>query len=162
MKIEIVNLTKRHWEDVKRICLEGIESGDATFETSCPDWDDWNLNHLKLCRFIAKSNDKILGWAALSSISNRCVYSGAAEVSIYVDRNYRGRGVGCKLLDKLIKESEKRNFWTLQAGIFPENLPSIHLHKKLGFRQIGIREKIGKMNGQWRDVALLERRSKIV
>ena len=112
------------------------------------------------CRLIAVINDTIVRWAALSNVSSRCVYSGVAEVGIYVDSEFRGKGVGDKLMNSLIKESELNGIWSLQAGIFPENIGSIKLHHKHGFRTIGIKELIGKMNKIWRDVAILERRSK--
>lgn len=111
---------------------------------------------------IALVDNKVVGWAALSNVSGRCVYSGVAEVSVYVDSSNRGKGIGDRLLNSLIKESEKCGIWTLQAGIFPENISSIRLHHKHGFRTIGIRERLGNMNNKWRDVALLERRSQIV
>ena len=159
--ISFEKLTGDHWNDVKRIYQQGIETNNATFERTCPEWKVWDGSHLEKCRFIAVQDDQVIGWAALSSVSNRCVYEGVCEVSIYVDANFTGQGVGSKLMDTLIKCSEKENIWTLQAGIFPENIASIQLHKKHDFRRIGIREKIGKMNGVWRDVLLYERRSKV-
>jgi L-amino acid N-acyltransferase YncA len=149
------------WTDVARIYQAGILTKNATFETQVPDWESWDKSHRKDCRWIARIYDRIVGWAALSNISNRCVYAGVAEISIYIDPDYQRHGIGSILMEKLIKESESIGIWTLQAGIFPENKGSIALHKKHGFRIIGIREKIGKMDDIWRDVALLERRSKI-
>ena len=151
-----------NWQDVKRIYEEGIATGDATFQTSAPLWEEWDSSHLQSCRLIAIDENKVIGWAALTPVSDRCVYAGVAEVSVYVAREARDKGVGKKLLEALIKESEKNNLWTLQAGIFPENISSIKIHEACGFRLIGRREKIGKMNGKWRDTILLERRSNLV
>ena len=158
IKIEVMKDTDWPW--VKSIYEEGISTKNATFETSVPDWNEWDENHIKSCRFIALDGQDIVGWAALSPVSGRCIYRGVAEVSIYLAAVVRGRGIGKLLLNKLIEESENQNIWTLEAGIFPENLASINLHKKSGFREVGYREKIGKMNGVWRDVILLERRTK--
>jgi len=160
MKIE--KLTESHYPAVKEIYLAGIATGQATFQSEAPDWTDWDKSHLSHSRIILSDNGTIAGWAALTPVSGRCVYAGVAEVSVYVAAAYRGKSLGDKLLKALISESEKNNIWTLQAGIFPENEASMKLHKNNGFRLLGIREKIGKMNAVWRDTALLERRSKIV
>lgn len=160
--VQIKPLLPGNWEDVKRIYEEGITTGNATFQTSAPSWEEWDSSHLQSCRLIAMDENKVIGWAALSPVSGRCVYAGVAEVSVYVAREARRKGVGKKLLEALIKESEKNNLWTLQAGIFPENISSIKIHEACGFRLIGRREKIGKMNGKWRDTILLERRSNLV
>jgi L-amino acid N-acyltransferase YncA len=160
--IKIESMSNDSWIDVARIYEEGIATKNATFENQVPDWNQWDKSHRMDCRLIALVDNKVVGWAALSNVSGRCVYSGVAEVSVYVDSNYRGKGIGDCLLNSLIKESEKCEIWTLQAGIFPENISSISLHHKHGFRTIGIRERLGKMNNKWRDVALLERRSQIV
>jgi L-amino acid N-acyltransferase YncA len=149
------------WNEVLRIYKSGIAGKNASFETQAPGWESWDKTHRQDCRIIAKIEKKIVGWAALSNVSSRCVYNGIAEVSIYVDPDYQRQGVGNRLMEALIKESESNNIWTLQAGIFPENKGSMKLHQKHGFRIIGIRERIGKMNNRWRDVALLERRSKV-
>jgi len=163
LKIEIKHIEIKDWEEVARIYHLGIATGNATFETETPSWSIWNDAHLQACRFLALLENKIVGWAALSWVSSRCVYGGVAEVSVYVDTNYNGKGIGTKLLQEIINQSEKEGFWTLQSGIFPENKASIQLHKKLGFREIGFREKIGKMkNGIWRDNIILERRSNTV
>ena len=151
-----------HWHEVKRIYEEGIATGNATFQTEAPTYEEWNRGHLTISRFVAVENEEILGWAALTPVSGRCVYAGVAEVSVYVASSVRGKGIGNALLQALIKSSEENNLWTLQAGIFPENIASIKLHEANDFRIIGIREKIGKMNGVWRDTVLLERRSKLV
>jgi L-amino acid N-acyltransferase YncA len=151
-----------HWNEVKRIYEEGIATRNATFEHSAPTWDDWDASHLKCCRFVAMENEMVAGWAALSPVSERCVYAGVADISIYVAEQFRGKKIGSRLLGQLIEESEKEGFWTLQAGIFPENKASIALHKKNGFILIGLRQKIGKMDNVWRDTLLLEKRSKTV
>ena len=151
-----------HWEDVKRIYEEGIATANATFQTAAPSWEEWNKDHLTTARFVAVDNHEMLGWAALTPVSGRCVYAGAAEVSVYVAYNARGKGVGKQLLQSVINESEHHNIWTLQAGIFPENIGSIKIHEVCGFRVIGRRERIGKMDGVWRDTILLERRSTVV
>jgi L-amino acid N-acyltransferase YncA len=150
------------FNSVKDIYQQGIDSGDATFETYAKEWDEWNNSMLKACRLVAVENDQVVGWAALSLVSSRWVYRGVAEVSVYVANEAQGKGIGHTLLSNLVEESEKEGFWTLQAGIFPENERSIALHRKNGFRIIGLREKLGKMDGKWRDVVLIERRSKAV
>ena len=151
-----------HWEAVKQIYAEGIATGNATFQTNIPPWDEWDEAHVKNSRLIAIEDNEVLGWAALTPVSGRCVYAGVGEVSVYVSKKARGKGIGKKLLNALINESEKNNFWTLQAGIFPENIASIKIHEECGFRVIGAREKIGQSNGSWRNTLLLERRSKTV
>jgi len=146
---------------VRTIYLEGIATGNATFEAGAPEWVAWDSGHVRNCRFVARAGDGIVGWAALSLVSGRCVYAGVAEVSVYVAERARGRGVGKALLSALIAASEQNGFWTLQAGIFPENTASVALHQRAGFRIVGRRERIGAMNGHWRDTLLLERRSLI-
>ena len=158
--IEITDMTPSHWEDVRRIYLQGIATGNATFETTCPDWNIWNAGHRKDCRLIAMIDGQVAGWAALSDVSGRYVYSGVAEISIYIDADHRGQKVGDNLMEHLITKAEESGIWTLQAGIFPENVPSIRLHEKHGFRIVGTREKIGKLGRQWRDIILMERRSR--
>jgi phosphinothricin acetyltransferase len=149
------------WILVAEIYKQGIEGGNVTFRHEVPGWQDWDKGHLQTCRLVAEEENIVIGWAALSPVSSRAVYKGVAEVSIYVSEKYRGQKIGTKLLEKLIVESEKENLWTLQARIFPENIGSLKIHKGLGFREVGYREKIGKMNGVWRDIILLERRSKV-
>jgi phosphinothricin acetyltransferase len=151
-----------HWPEVKKIYEEGIKTGHATFQLEAPAWESWDKSHLELPRLVAISNNLVVGWAALSRVSERCVYAGVAEVSIYIASAFRGTGLGKQLLKELVFESEKNNFWTLQAGIFPENLPSIAIHEQNGFRKVGVREKIGKLNGVWRDTLLFERRSRLI
>lgn len=160
--IVINEMLSGDWEQVKSIYLEGISTGNATFQNEAPSWEDWNNGHLSDCRFVAHAEGKVVGWIALSHISSRCVYSGVAEVSVYVSEHVKGMGVGSKLLKTLIEESKQKGFWTIQSGIFPENTASLQLHHKFGFREVGRRERIGKMKGVWRDVLLLERRSKVV
>lgn len=155
-------MTADDWMSVAEIYRQGIETGNATFQQEIPTWDDWDNGHIKSCRIVAVMQNEIVGWAALTAVSGRCVYAGVAEVSVYVSNKYRGQKIGTKLLNKLITESENEKLWTLQAGIFPENIASLKIHEELGFRKIGHREKIGKMNGIWRDTVLLERRSKII
>ena len=161
----IIDIMKREdWEQVRSIYQEGISTGNSTFETDAPDWEKWDLNHLSLHRLVAREENGILAWAALSPASARAVYSGVAEVSLYVAREHRGKGIGSTLLKAVIHSTEKAGLWTLQGGIFPENTASLRLVNKLGFRVIGKREKIGKMTygpfaGIWRDVMFVERRS---
>jgi L-amino acid N-acyltransferase YncA len=150
------------WDAVRRIYVEGINSGDATFETAAPAWAEWDAKHLAIGRLTAAENGDVVGWAALSGVSNRCAYAGVAEVSVYVAGIARGRGVGSGLLRGLITASEIVGIWTLQAGIFPENAASVTIHQGCGFREIGRRERLGKLHGRWRDVLLLERRSTTV
>ena len=147
------------WPLVRDIYSEGIATGNATFETETPEWAKWDHGHLQDCRLVAEGRQRVLGWAALSPVSSRRVYSGVAEVSLYVASAEQGRGVGKVLLQSLIKQSESCVIWTLQAGIFPENVSSIALHKSCGFREVGRRQKLGQRSGIWRDVLLLERRS---
>lgn len=154
-------MTADDWTSVSSIYDQGIATGDATFELKSPSWNDWDKGHLKICRVVAEYEQLIIGWAALSPVSGRCVYAGVAEVSIYVSAGHRGRKIGARLLDRLISESESEGLWTLQAGIFPENKASMKIHQDAGFRIVGYREKVGKMKGVWRDNMLLERRSRI-
>ena len=161
-KIQFRKLAKPDWETASKIYQEGINTGNATFETKVPNWDAWDSDHLKNCRIVASIENKIIGWSALSPVSSRCVYGGVGEVSVYVTSEYSGQKIGTKLLRRLICESEKNGIWTLQAGIFPENKGSLIIHERLGFRKVGYREKIGKLNGIWRDTILLERRSKLI
>ena len=147
------------WDAVREIYAEGIATGNATFETEVPDWETWDRTHLTPCRFVAERDSSLEGWSALSGISDRCVYGGVAEVSVYVAAASRGRGVGSALLEHLVRASEDEGFWTLQAGLFRENEGSLRLHEQAGFRLVGCRERLGKLDGRWRDVLLLERRS---
>lgn len=162
MDIIIDAMQPQDWPAVRAIYLEGIATKNATFETSAPEWEKWDSGHLQNCRLVARLNDQVVGWAALSPVSSRCVYAGVAEESIYISESARGQGVGRKLLAALIEESEQAGIWTIQTGIFPENTVSLHLHERCGFRVLGVREKVGQMDGVWRDVVLLERRSRVV
>ena len=163
MNYKIDEMTQFDWQQVACIYLEGINTGKATFQTEVPTWEEWNNGHVTSCRLVIRSGDNILGWGALSPTSSRCVYTGVAEVSIYIGEKYRGLGLGKVLLEDLVRLSEENGFWTLQSGIIKENSSSIILHEKCGFRELGIREKVAKMNcGKWHDVVLMERRSKIV
>jgi phosphinothricin acetyltransferase len=149
----------QHWEEVRRIYSEGIATGQATFQKTAPAWEEWDSSHTACCRILAVGETEILGWAALTPVSGRCVYAGVAEVSVYVAAKARGKGVGKTLLNALIDESEKNDYWTLQSSIFPENKASIALHLNAGFRILGTRERIAKMDGAWHDTVILERRS---
>lgn len=160
--IAIRSFNKNDWTSVSKIYAQGIATGIATFETEVPSFEVWDQKFLKQCRIVAENEDEVIGFGALSQVSKREVYKGVAEVTIYVAERSRGKGVGKLLLNTLIKESEEQGFWTLQAGIFSENVASIRLHEQCGFRVIGIREKIGQRNGKWYDNHFLERRSKSV
>lgn len=158
--MEIQTLTSAHADAVKSIHEEGIATGIATFETNSPAWEEWDKSHLPYARFVATEGETVLGWAALTPVSSRCVYAGVAEVSVYVSSSARGKGIGKALLNELVKESETHKLWTLQAGIIAENKASIGLHEKVGFRIVGVREKLGQYKNKWHDVVLMERRSK--
>jgi phosphinothricin acetyltransferase len=161
MSVEIGRLTKRDWEQVRRIYLEGIATGLATFEVDSPSWESWDAGHLACCRLIACEGEVVKGWGALSPVSARKAYAGVAEVSVYVGQEHRGAGLGQALLGALIAESEKSGIWTLQAGIFAENAASLALHARCGFRIVGRRERIARLQGRWRDTILMERRSAV-
>ncbi len=177
--ISLRDLRSEDWPEVARIYAEGIATGNATFETEVPSWESWDAAHLAEPRLVAScaeateeraqsdlsqeaDADEAAGWAVLAPVSSRCVYAGVAEVSVYVGEAARGQGVGKALLASLVRRSEDAGIWTLQAGIFPENSASLELHKRCGFRVVGIQERIAKHNGIWRDVVLLERRSRRV
>lgn len=160
-EIQVRALVEGDWPAVRAIYLEGVATGHATFETEAPAWEAWDATHFPAPRLVAASEEGVIGWAALGRISSRAVYAGEAEVSIYVAAGSRGLGVGRALLQKLIADSEANDIWTLQANMFPENTASLALHKSCGFREVGRRERIGKMRGVWRDTILLERRSDI-
>lgn len=163
MDFEIDEMKENDWEQVSSIYLSGIKTGKATFQADVPAWQEWDTSHSTFCRLVARSGETVLGWAALSPISSRCVYAGVAEVSIYIHECYRSQKIGTSLLEALAKHSEENGFWTLQSGIIRENITSINLHKKCGFRRVGVRERLGKTsNGIWHDVVLMERRSKSV
>lgn len=159
--ITIEKMVDEDWNEVKAIFQEGIDGGNATFSTQAPNWNEWNEGHLKVARFVAKINDEIVGWIALSPFSNRDFHSGVVEDSIYLSEKAQGKGIGSKLLAACIEEAERNNIWLIQSQIFVENTGSIKLHEKFGFYAVGIRKKIGKHNGIWRDVLLMDRRSSI-
>jgi L-amino acid N-acyltransferase YncA len=160
--VSLRSMEPNDWPNVANIYKQGIATGLATFETNVPAWETWNNSHLQACRLVAEIDHEVVGWAALTGVSGRCVYAGVAEVSVYVSQFHKGMKIGSILLETLIKEAETNNFWTLQSGIFRENEASISLHKKYGFREVGFREKIGQLNGIWRDTVLMERRSERV
>jgi phosphinothricin acetyltransferase len=162
MNLNVEPMADADWPAVRAIYEQGIETGNATFQTEVPLWNEWDREHLAACRFVARVARDVVGWAALAQISGRCVYGGVAEVSVYVAKATRGLGVGKALLEALVAESERAGIWTLQAGIFPENRVSLILHENCGFRVVGVRERLGQMGGVWRDVVLLERRSTVV
>ncbi len=162
MELDVVRMADLDARDVLAIYEEGIGGRNATFETSVPSWEGWDGVHLPECRFVAKSRGTILGWAALSLTSSRKCYAGVAEVSVYVRSAAHGRGIGRMLLEKIIAESESAGFWTLQGSTFPENTASLKLQARCGFREIGRRERIAKLDGVWRDTILSERRSRLL
>lgn len=162
MNYVIDQMQDSDWEQVRAIYLEGIRTGHATFETEAPSWERWDNGHLVFARLVLREGDAVLGWAALSAVSQREVYRGVAEVTVYVAEAARGRGIGRALLEALIAESERNGVWTLQASIFPENTASVELHCRCGFREVGRRERIAKLHGVWRDTLLFERRSVVV
>jgi phosphinothricin acetyltransferase len=155
----IEKLRAEHWGEVARIYAEGIATRQATFETDVPSWEAWDRSHLAEHRFVAVREGAVLGWAALAPVSDRCVYGGVAENSVYVGEDARGQGIGRALLEALVASSEAAGIWTIQTGIFPENEASVRLHESVGFRVVGRRERLGELDGVWRDVLLLERRS---
>jgi phosphinothricin acetyltransferase len=162
VEYQIIEMRAHDWPVVEELYRQGIATENATFEIESPGWENWNAKHHAHSRLVASDQQRVLGWAALSPVSTRRVYAGLAEVSIYIAEAARGKGVGKGLLSALIEQSEQNGIWTLQAGIFPENAASIALHKACGFREVGRRERIGQLKGVWRDVILLERRSRVV
>jgi L-amino acid N-acyltransferase YncA len=156
--VELRDLRPDDWPEVARIFGEGIRTGNATFETEVPSWEDWDGTHLSAPRLVGE----VVGWAALSPVSDRCCYAGVAEGSVYVAEADRGRGVGTSLLRELVERAEQAGIWTIQTGIFPENAASVALHERCGFRVVGMRERLGQVDGSWRDVLLLERRSSVI
>jgi L-amino acid N-acyltransferase YncA len=150
------------WPSVLAAYEDGIATGHATFETAAPGWPDWDAAHLAEPRLVAHQDGGVAGWAALSPVSRRAAYRGVAEVSVYVGARWRGQGAGRLLMAALIEASEAAGIWTLQAGVFPENAASVGLHLSCGFREVGRRERVGQLRGEWRDTILLERRSRRV
>jgi phosphinothricin acetyltransferase len=159
MDLRIEPLTAADWERVAEIYRAGMATGDSTFETEVPSWEEWDRDHVAAPRLVARRDGQVVAWASLSRVSSRCVYEGVAEVSLYVDATARGQGVGGALLDAAVAASEDAGYWTLYAGIFPENAASLALFRRRGFRDYGVQERIGRMGGTWRDVLQLERRS---
>jgi phosphinothricin acetyltransferase len=162
VELLITALRREHWPEVARIYTEGIATGNATFETEVPSWEQWDGGHLEEHRFVAIRGGTVMGWVAVSPVSGRCVYSGVVENSVYVGRSARGRGVGRRLLEELVASTEAAGIWTIQTGIFPENEASVGVHKRVGFEVVGRRRRLAKLHGVWRDVLLLERRSAVV
>lgn len=159
--LTIAPLVPADWPAVRAIFEQGMATGNATLETTAPEWESWNVSHTAEGRLVGRIGDETVGWVALTPVSSRCVYEGVAEVSIYVTEPARGQGVGKALLNALVTESERIGLWTLQAGILRENAASIALHAACGFRVVGVRERIGRRDGVWRDVVLMERRSAV-
>lgn len=163
MESVIEKMRPEHWPRVRAIYLEGVATGQATFETEAPGWERWDSSHLPFARLVALAGGgRVAGWAALGPVSSRKVYEGVAEVSVYMGEGFRGRGLGRALLEALVRESEAAGVWTLQASVFPENAASVALHLACGFREVGRRERVARLGGVWRDTVLLERRSRVV
>jgi L-amino acid N-acyltransferase YncA len=158
MDPSIRELRAEDWLSVAAIYAEGMADGLATFETELPAWEAWDETHLAEHRFVAELDGRIAGWVALTPYSRRAVYRGVADLSVYVAPSARGRGVGRALLAAAIESAREGGLWTLQAGVFPENIASLALHRSVGFREVGVRERIGRLDGVWRDVVLLELR----
>jgi L-amino acid N-acyltransferase YncA len=157
--VEIEPLRPDDWPAVQAIYQAGIATGNATFETAVPAWEAWDAAHLPDHRLVARDDGRVLAWAALAPVSDRCAYAGVAEDSIYVAPGAQGQGVGRRLLAALVASAERAGIWTVQTGVFPENRASVRLHQACGFRVVGVRERLGRLDGRWRDVLLLERRS---
>jgi phosphinothricin acetyltransferase len=162
MSLELRDLLPDDWTEVARIFEEGIATGNATFETEVPSWEDWDRAHLAEHRFVAERDGRVCGWIAAVPVSSRRCYAGVAELSVYVGEDARGQGVGAELLAAVVESSERAGIWTLQTGVFPENAASQALLRRFGFRAIGTQERVGRLHGIWRDVVLLERRSEVV
>jgi L-amino acid N-acyltransferase YncA len=159
MGLSIAPMTAEDWPRVADIYRAGMATGNSTFETEVPAWESWDGDHVATPRLVARRDGEVVAWASLSRVSSRCVYDGVAEVSLYVADEVRGQGIGAELLDALIQHSEDAGYWTLYAGVFPENEASLRLFRGRGFRDYGVQERVGKMGGRWRDVLQLERRS---
>jgi phosphinothricin acetyltransferase len=160
--VSIKPLEPDHWPEVARIYAEGIATGQATFETEVPAWEGWDSGHLAEHRFVAMRDGAVVGFVAVSAVSDRCVYGGVVENSVYVAESARGAGVGRLLLEGLIESTERAGIWTIQSGIFPENDASLRLHERVGFRVVGRRSRLGQLHGAWRDVLFVERRSELI
>jgi L-amino acid N-acyltransferase YncA len=160
--VDIRDLRPGDRPEVVRIFAEGIATRNATFETEPSGWEDWDRAHLKEHRLVAETDGEVVGWIALAPVSGRCCYAGVAEISAYVAETVRGHGVGTTLLEQVIESTERAGIWTLETGVFPENEPSLALLKRFAFREVGVRERIGQLDGVWRDVVFLERRSEVI
>jgi phosphinothricin acetyltransferase len=160
--LEVRDLRAGDWPEVARIYREGIETGNATFETEVPSWEEWDARHLAAHRFVAERDERVVGWVALLPVSSRECYSGVAEVSVYVSEDARSQGIGRELLAAAIESAERGGVWTLQTSVFPENEASLRLLRRFGFREVGRRERIGRLHGIWRDTVLVERRSEVI
>jgi L-amino acid N-acyltransferase YncA len=160
--VDIRDLRPGDWPEVARIYAEGIATRNATFETELPGWEDWDRAHLREHRLVAETDGELVGWIALAPVSGRCCYAGVAEISAYVAETARGHGVGTTLLERVIESTERAGIWTLETGVFPENETSLALLERFGFREVGVRERIGQLDGVWRDVVFLERRSEVI
>jgi L-amino acid N-acyltransferase YncA len=158
--VTVRELLPEDWPAVRRIYLDGIRSGLASFETEAPSWEDWDAKHT--LRLVAESDGEVIGWAAAGPVSTRRCYRGVLESSVYIARAAQGRGVGRALMERLVERSEEEGAWTIEAGIFPENEASLKLHRAVGFRVVGVRKAIGKRDGLWRDTVLMERRSEVI
>jgi len=162
VKAMIRAMREADWDEVSTIYQEGIQTGMASFRTPETSWKEWNLSHSKVCRFVACREQEVIGWIALLPASAKYDRLGVAEIEVYVKREHKNQGIGFLLLDTLIKESEKAGVWMLQAGIFLQNAAVLKIHEKAGFRVVGYREKIGKVNGIWQDNLLMERRNLLI
>jgi L-amino acid N-acyltransferase YncA len=158
--VALRSLLAEDWPAVRRIYLDGIRSGLASFEIDAPSWDDWNAAHT--VRVVAESDDEVVGWAAAGPVSARRCYRGVLESSVYAAADAQGRGVGRALMEELIARAERAGIWTIQTSIFPENEASLNLHASVGFRVVGVRNRIGKRDGIWRNTVLMERRSEVI
>jgi L-amino acid N-acyltransferase YncA len=156
--VDVEPMRPDDWPAVRDIYVEGIATGNATFETDPPDWERWDASHLGGHRFVARRGGRVVGWVALAPVSDRCAYAGVADDSVYVSDDARGQGVGRQLLEAVIRSADAADIWTIQTGIFPENAVSIDLHQRCGFRIVGVRERLGRLAGNWRDVVFMERR----
>jgi phosphinothricin acetyltransferase len=160
--LAIESLQTEHWLGVARVYAEGIATRNATFETEVPSWQEWDARHLAEHRFVAERDGRVVGWVALLPVSSRECYSGVAEVSAYVSEDARSQGVGRELLTAAIESAERGGIWTLQTSVFRENEVSLRLLRRFGFREVGRRERIGRLHGIWRDTVLVERRSEVI
>ena len=162
MNITLAAMTPADWDRVRVIYVQGIASGQTTFETEAPSWEQWDAAHHPFARLVARADGQVVAWGALSPVSRRRCYAGVAEVSVYVAAECRGRGIGRRLLEALIQESERQGIWTLQGATFADNEASLRLQQACGFRVVGRRERIGQLQGVWRDTVITERRSTVV